>query len=724
MPQVSQTEKEALEAGKIWWDNEIWKGTPDWQTILSYPQQDLTDEEQQFLDGPVEELCTMLDDWEITHNLQDLPAEAWDFIRNNKFFGIIIPKAYDGLGFSATAHSAIIQKIASKSIPAAVTVMVPNSIGPGELLAHHGTNDQKDYYLPRLAQGKEIPCFGLTGPDAGSDASSTPDFGTVCHGIYQGKETLGIRLNWHKRYITLAPIATLIGLAFKLYDPDQLLGSKKELGITFAIIPRSTDGISVGTRHFPLNCPFQNGPIWGKDVFIPLDMIIGGEAGVGKGWSMLMEALAAGRGISLPALSVGGAKLSSRTMGAYTAARKQFNLPLFRFDGVAEALARIGGNTYLMESARKATLQGIDNGERPAVVTAIVKYHLTELLRSIINDAMDVHGGAGICLGPQNILGRIYQSAPIGITVEGANILTRSFIVFNQSLLRSHPYIHGEIEAIAQNDEQQFDKLLFAHIGFVLGNLGRSIYMGLGGQVVKINDGDPLIQQYAHQATRLASAFALTGDLLMLLLGAELKRKEKITGRMSDVIGNLFLTMTVLKHFSDGGNNPDDAPLAKWACQKTIYAAQENLLLVLNNFPVKSVGFLLKVLFFPAGRSFHPPDDRLDGQITDILTRASNTRDRLTEGIFIPSVSTAATTALLDAFLALAPATQEAEIIIKNGIKSKTLTAATTPEIIHEAQEKGLVSADQADQLLKLEEYRKQIIAVDDFSTLLPKVSQ
>ena len=722
MPRVSQTEQEALDAGKVWWDAEIWSGAPDWQTILAYPQASLTPEEQTFIDGPVETLCHMIDDWQITHTLLDLPPEVWQYLKDNTFFGIIIPQEYGGLGFSTTAHSAIISKIASRSIPAAVTVMVPNSIGPAELLFHYGTQKQKEYYLPRLATGKEIPCFGLTGPTAGSDASATPDSGIICKGEYLGQETLGIRLNWHKRYITLGPVATLIGLAFKLYDPDRLLGDEEDLGITFALIPRDTPGIGVGNRHFPLNCPFQNGPNTGKDVFIPLDMVIGGRDGVGNGWSMLMEALAAGRGVSLPALSTGGAKLASRAIGAYAAARKQFNLPLHRFEGVEEALTRIGGNTYIMDSARAITVHGIDNGERPAVVTAIVKYHLTELMRTVINDAMDVQGGAGICLGPKNLLGRIYQSAPIGITVEGANILTRTFIIFNQSLLRCHPFIQLEIKAIKTGSLKQFDQALFSHLGFLLSNFSRTLFMGLGGSALLPKQGDKVTGQYIRQVTRLSAAFALVGDISMLILGADLKRKEKLTGRLSDVISNLFLTMAVIKHYHDTGTPAQDRPLVEWSCQKCLYAAQESLLSLLANFPIKAVGHFLRLTVFPLGRPYSQPDDQLGRKVAAILISDSPARDRLTEGVFLPDKEEEPLT-LLDAYLTISAQAQSGEAALQDAVKANMLTATTAEERIHEAAQKNILSPSQTELLLSLEQYRNQIIAVDDFPTLSPEAS-
>ncbi|HEO66108.1 MAG TPA: acyl-CoA dehydrogenase, partial [Spirochaetes bacterium] len=469
MPAISQTEKEALEAGTVWWDAELFSGKPDWNTLMAYPAPQLSAEEQAFMDGPVNEFCAMLSDWKINHEDYDLTPKAWQFLKDKGFFGMIIPKKYGGLEFSALGHSCVVMKIASRSTSGTVTVMVPNSLGPAELLLKYGTEEQKDHYLPRLAKGREIPCFALTGPEAGSDAGSMPDTGIICHSDFEGKkDVLGIRLNWDKRYITLGPVATVLGLAFKLYDPDHLLGDKEELGITLALIPTNTPGVSIGSRHVPLNQFFQVGPNWGKDVFIPMDWIIGGTDRVGQGWRMLMESLAAGRSISLPALSTGGGKMVCRATGAYSRIRKQFKIPIGRFEGIEEALARMAGNTYTMDAARSLTCVALDMGEKPSVISAIVKYNLTETLRQVMNDSMDVQGGSGICMGPGNLWASTYQGVPVSITVEGANILTRSLIIFGQGAIRCHPYALKEIQAIANPDSsvasKEFDATFFRHL--------------------------------------------------------------------------------------------------------------------------------------------------------------------------------------------------------------------------------------------------------------------
>ncbi len=529
LPPLSRTEREALEAGTVWWDGELFRGNPDWDKLLGLPMPQLSADEEAFLAGPVEELCRMLDDWRIVAELQDLPAEVWRFIREKGFFGMIIPKEYGGLEFSALAHSQVIVKIASRSVTAAVTVMVPNSLGPAELLLRYGTKEQKEYYLPRLASGEEIPCFALTGPEAGSDAASIPDTGVVCRGMFAGEEIIGIRLNWEKRYITLGPVATVIGLAFRLFDPEHLLGPHDEPGITLALIPADTPGITIGSRHSPLGIPFQNGPNQGKDVFIPLDWIIGGKSGAGQGWRMVMEGLAAGRSISLPALSTGGSKLVCRVAGAFAGVRRQFHLPIGRFEGIEEALARIAGNTYLLDASRTMTCGAVDQGERPSLISAIVKYHSTERMRRIVNDGMDVLGGSGISLGPRNLLGHLYQSAPIGITVEGANILTRSMIIFGQGLIRCHPYILKEMRAVTNPDAEagltEFDQLLADHIGFALNNAARALFLGItGGYTAKVPAGPG--RRYFQAATRFSAAFALTTDIALLSLGGALKRRE------------------------------------------------------------------------------------------------------------------------------------------------------------------------------------------------------
>ena len=720
LPPMSPTEQEALEAGTVWWDGELFSGRPDWNKLLAEPAPALTPEEQAFLDGPVEELCLMLDDWNICNDLHDLPPEAWQFIKSKGFFGMIIPKEYGGLQFSALAHSQVIMKISSRSITAAVTVMVPNSLGPAELLLHYGTKQQKEYYLPRLAHGVEVPCFALTGPEAGSDAASVPDTGIICQGLFEGKETLGIRLNWEKRYITLGPVSTIIGLAFRLHDPDRLLGDKEDIGITCALVPAKLPGISIGSRHDPLGIPFQNGPTWGKDVFIPIDFIIGGADGAGQGWRMLMETLAAGRGISLPALSTSAGKLTSRAIGAYARIRKQFKLPIGRFEGIEEPLARIGGATYQMEAARIMICGAIDLGRKPAVISAIVKYQLTERMRKVVNDGMDVQGGGGIILGPRNILGRNYQSVPIGITVEGANILTRSMIIFGQGAIRSHPYIQQEMRAVADPDPQQglmlFDRALFGHIGFIISNIARSLFLGMtGGRLVKAPVGRA--RRYFQKTTRMCAAFALIADAALMLLGGNLKRKEKLSGRLADILSNLYLLSAVLKLYEDRRRPQDEWPLVEWACDDSLVAIQESFAGLLRNFPNRRTAWLLWVIIFPLGRPFAGPSDVVGHQVAGLLLEPSAARDRLTTGLFLPMSLTEPLGRLEDA-LRKVIAAEPVEKKLRDAVRANTLKEQPDARLLEDGMRAGVVSRAEAETLRLALAARHEVIRVDDFSKL------
>ena len=641
LPQVSQTEQEALDAGTVWWDGELFSGNPHWNKLLALPKPALSAEEQSFLDNEVEQLCAMIDDWDITYVRNDLSPQAWQFIKEKGFFGMIIPKAYGGLEFSAQAHSAVVTKVASRSGTAAVTVMVPNSLGPAELLLHYGTQEQKDKYLRRLAKGEEVPCFALTGPFAGSDAGAIPDVGIVGYGDFNGQtNVLGVRVTWEKRYITLAPVATLLGLAFKLYDPQNLLGAEVSRGITLALIPTDTPGVHVGRRHFPLNSAFQNGPTQGKDVFIPLDYIIGGTERIGQGWRMLMECLAAGRSISLPASATGSIKLAARTSGAYGRVRKQFKMPVGKFEGVEEALTRIAGNLYVMDAARVLTAQAVDLGEKPSVISAIVKYHCTERGRVAINDAMDVHGGKGICMGPDNYLGRFYQQTPIGITVEGANILTRSLIIFGQGAVRAHPYVLKEIQAAHDQNIKRgvfdFDAALFGHVSFALSNAVRSLVFALtGGRIVNVPTEEPT-RRYYQLLTRYSASFALAADISMLVLGGGLKRREKLSARLGDVLSQLYLCSAVLKRFEDDGRPVEDIPLLDWAMQDGLFRIQTAFDGVLQNFPNRLAAFKLRALIFPLGQCRKPPSDDLGHEVARLLSTQGDARDRLTAGSYIP----------------------------------------------------------------------------------------
>ena len=720
LPQVSQTEQEALDAGTVWWDGELFSGNPDWHKLLAYPKPTLTPEEQSFLDNETETLCSMLDDWDITHVRQDISPQAWQYIKDKGFFGMIIPKAYGGLEFSAQMHSAVVTKVASRSATGAVTVMVPNSLGPAELLLHYGTTAQKEKYLRGLAQGREVPCFALTGPFAGSDAGAIPDYGIVCRGEFDGqKDVLGLRVTWEKRYITLAPVATLLGLAFKLYDPEHLLSSETERGITLALIPTNTPGVDVGRRHFPLNSAFQNGPTSGKDVFIPLDYIIGGQERIGQGWRMLMECLAAGRSISLPASATGGSKLAARTSGAYGRVRKQFKMPIGKFEGVEEALARIGGNLYMMDAARKMTAQAVDMGEKPSVISAIVKYHCTERGRIVINDAMDVHGGKGICMGPSNYLARSYQQTPIGITVEGANILTRSMIIFGQGAIRAHPYVLKEIHAAHDTDMeravQSFDAALIGHITFSMSNAARALVFGLSGGYGIPAPTHGQTHHYYQQLTRYSSAFALAADVSMFVLGGSLKRQEKISARLGDVLSQLYLCSATLKRFEDEGRQDEDLPLLHWSMQDALYKIQTALDGVLQNFPSRIAALLLRGLIFPIGKCLAPPSDKLGHQVSSLLLQPGPARDRLTTGMYLPTDESDAVGALeaaLGSTLNCEPLQAKIEAARKAG-KIKALEELLR---IAEARDNSVITAEQASQLERDYALRRKVIMVDDFA--------
>lgn len=639
LPAISQTEREALEAGNTWWDAQLFSGKPDWKVLVDLPPARLTPEEQAFLDGPVETLCAMLNDWDITHQRRDLPKEVWDFFKQHRFFGLIIPRRYGGLEFSHFAHSQMVMKIASRSTSAAVTAMVPNSLGPAKLLLAYGTEAQKAHYLPRLATGEEIPAFALTGPLAGSDASAMPDTGVVCYGQHERREILGIRLNWEKRYITLGPVATVLGLAFKLYDPHRLIGDREEIGITLALIPTDTPGVAIGRRHFPLDSAFQNGPNRGRDVFIPLEWIIGGPAQAGQGWKMLMQSLATGRAISLPALSTAAAKYTCRNVGAYARIRQQFNRPIGEFEGVEEPLARMAGEAYILDAARSVTAAALDQGEKPSVISALLKYQATEGMRRIVNDGMDILGGAGICLGPRNFLGRQYQVIPVGITVEGANMLTRSLMIFGQGAIRCHPFIQQEMAALYDADPTQalerFDVLLFRHLGFVLRNLAASFWLGVSGASLRRVPGDRHTRRYYRRIARCSATFALIADFALLTLGGALKRKERISGRFADVLSNLYLCSCVLKHHRDQDSPEEDRPLLHWACQSTLHQARESLLAIFRQLPYRPLARLLQAIAFPNGKPYASPDERLAHEVAAILLTDNPTRERLTHGIYV-----------------------------------------------------------------------------------------
>ena len=684
------------------------------------PPPTLTADEKAFLDGPVEELCRRLDDWRINEELHDLPPETWKFIKDHGFFGMIIPKKYGGLEFSALAHSTVVMKISSRSITAAVTVMVPNSLGPGELLLHYGTEDQKNYYLPRLARGEEVPCFGLTSLDAGSDAASMTDTGIVCRGEFRGKSNvLGIRLNWEKRYITLGPVATVMGLAFKLYDPDHLMGDREELGITLALVPSDLQGISIGRRHVPANLAFQNGPNSGQDVFIPLDFIIGGVEGAGQGWRMIMESLASGRSISLPALATGASKLASRAVGAYARIRRQFKMPIGRFEGIEEALTRIAGYTYVADAARMMTAGAVDLGEKPSVISAIVKYHLTERMRQVVNDAMDVQGGSGISMGPRNFMGWVYQAIPISITVEGANILTRSLMIFGQGAVRCHPYILKEMKAAGDPDPVrasiEFDRALFDHIGFSVNNAARCLFHGLTGARFAAAPVRHPVRRTFQQLTRMSACFSLAADISMLVLGGQLKIREKLSARLGDILSQMYLASAALKRFEDQGRPKEDLPILQWACENSLHGAQQSLDDLIRNFPSRPAAWLLRILVFQSGKCCRAPDDQLGHRVARLLLSPSEARDRLTSGIYLPK-DLDESVGRLDAALEKVIAAEAVEEKLRIAVRAGKLMSVDEESLLREGTRTGVISEDESKQVREATAFRREALSVDDFA--------
>jgi len=720
LPSMSSTEREALEAGTVWWDGELFTGHPDWKKLLDAAPAKLTAEEQAFLDGPCEELCRMLDEWDITHRRADLPPEVWDFLKKKGFFAMIIPKKYGGLEFSAYAHSSVLVKIASRSTVACSTVAVPNSLGPAELLLHYGTEEQKNHYLPRLARGEDIPCFGLTAPRAGSDAASIPDTGVVCKGTWQGRETVGIRLNFSKRYITLAPVATVVGLAFRLFDPDKLMGGDKvDHGITVALIPSETPGLKIGRRHFPLNIPFQNGPVEGKDVFVPLDAIVGGPKMAGQGWRMLVEQLSVGRCISLPSNSTGGAKGSVYSTGAYARIRRQFNSPIGKFEGVESVIARMAGMAYIMDAGRSVTAAAIDGGEKPAVPSGILKYHCTEMGRVVVNDAMDVQGGKGICLGPKNYLGRGYQLTPIGITVEGANILTRNLIIFGQGAVRCHPWVLKEMTAARDTDRQRgladFDRALMGHIGYTVSNAVRSMLRALTlSRIVKAPVTGPTARYYEH-INRFSASFAFATDVAMLSLGGYLKKKENLSARLGDVLSCMYLASMVLKHYETQGRREEDLPLVEYACRMLLYKAQEQLHSFLRNFPVRWLAGFMRLFIFPRGLTYFAPGDRLGRRVAELVTQPSESRERLCGGIYTTLEPTNHLGLVQEAMVLTVAAEPLLKKIRVEGEKTGRVTALDLPGQIREAEAVGILTAQEAAQLREYDRKVMDIVHVDDF---------
>lgn len=715
LPKISETEKVALEAGVVWVEKDLFSGKPNLKKMLKETYPKLTKEEQDFLDGPVERLCESIDDWKVWQD-KELPKEVWDIMKEEKLFGMIIPKEYGGLGFSAMANSAVVMKIATRSIPATVTVMVPNSLGPAELLTHYGTDEQKKRLLPKLASGEHIPCFGLTEPTAGSDAGSMKATGVLFKGD-DGK--LYIKLNWEKRWITLASIATLLGIAFKLKDPDNLLGKGPNVGITCALISSETKGVTLGRRHDPLGVPFYNCPLWGKDVVISVEeCIVGGVKGAGRGWQMLMECLGAGRGISLPAQSVGGAKFVTRVCSNHAIIRKQFGMSIGRFEGIEEPLSRIAGWNYLMEAARLFTLGALDTGIKPPVITAIAKYYQTELGRKIINDGMDICGGAAISLGPRNLLAHMYIGTPIGITVEGANILTRTLMIFGQGALRAHPFAYPEVKTAGENDLKGFDKAFWGHVGHVVRNLSRSWLLSLTrGRLAISPVGGPVAKYYRKLAWASAS-FAIMADLAMGTIGGSLKIKQKITGRFADILAWMYFGFATLRRFEAEGRRKEDLPFVHFGMSYAFAEIQKAFDGIFANMDVPLLGWIFRgpVRVWSHFNSIgEEPSDKITHKVAQIIQKDGEQRDRMTDGMYIPTREGEALARQEEAFKTI----KKAEVVqgkIRKAVKAKQLPRKKIPALVKEAAEKGIISAEELALLEKSEELRMDAITVDDFS--------
>lgn len=713
LPSIGETEDIALQAGTTWWEADLFSGHPDWQKLLDFKVSELSAEEQAFLAGPVNELCTMLDDEAIAQS-REIPEQVWAFIKEHKFLGMVIAKDYGGLGFSAIGHAKVISRISSVSIPVAITVMVPNSLGPGELLHYYGTAEQKKHYLPRLATGEEIPCFALTEPHAGSDAAAGRSIGIVCKEEHEGEQVLGIRLTFNKRYITLAPIATVIGLAFNLKDPDKLLGDKSDIGITCALLPRSIDGLHVGDRHDPMGVPFNNGPVSGDDVFIPMDYVIGGQEYVGQGWRMLMECLSIGRSISLPSLSIGGTQLATRSMSAYASIREQFGIPIQKFEGIREPLARIFTASYWMSASRDVTCGAIDSGEKPSVVSAIVKHYLTEELREVIDDAMDIQGGAAICRGDRNILGRIYTSIPIAITVEGANILTRSLIVFGQGAMRCHPFLLPELNAIAANDKIAFDKALCGHVLHVMKNQGRAFFHALTGSrfapVLDKREGREN-RHYQH-LSRFSAAFAYAADMGLMTLGGNLKRSEYLSGRYADALAWLYIASMTLKRYHDE-ENPETWPLVEYTLSRAEYAIQQALDGISSNFPNRVFAWWMRLMIFPFGCRFKPPGDKHnDAVVNAVLDPGSQLREHLSSDIYVPKAEVPGLGLLEAAYqeaLVAMPARSKLDKALRSGQIKKDLLLPMAAL----ARDQGVITEDEYELIESADSAMDDVIQVN-----------
>ncbi|MDR6628197.1 acyl-CoA dehydrogenase [Acinetobacter lwoffii] len=724
MPSISPTEREALDSGTSWWEKELFMGAPNWETFNSYPYPKLSLEEQAFLDNEVETLCSMLDEWEI-HEQKALPDHVWQYIKEHGFLGLIIPKEYGGRAFSSFAQSRVMSKIASRSLTTAVSCMVPNSLGPGELLLHYGTEEQKNRYLPGLARGEEIPCFGLTSPEAGSDAGAIPDTGVVCYGQFEGQEVLGLRMNFSKRWITLAPIATVVGLAFKMYDPDHLLGEQTEYGITCALLPASHEGVIVGPRHNP-GPPFMNGTVEGKDVFIPLDWIIGGVKNAGKGWRMLMECLAVGRGISLPALSTSTAEMTYLNVGAFSRIRQQFKISVGKFEGVQEATSEIASDTYMLEAFRYLVTCGLNQGGKPAVMTAIAKYYATEGMRKVVNHGMDVVGGRAIQMGPRNFLAPYYQAIPVSITVEGANILSRSLMIFGQGSMRCHPYLYEELQLLqAENPAaalNPFDNLLFKHLGYTFNRTARSFaYAFTGGSSTAPQSAVDFTQPYYKIINRLSANFALTADMCLGLLAGDIKRKEMLSGRLADIHAHLFIASSILKYFEHSKKTEDERLHAQLAVEKSLYTAQEAFFDLFANFPSGAAAGMVKLLCFPFGRPVQKPSDQLKQQVANSMMENNAFRQSLKKHVYY-NINENDVTGRMESTFNLLLEIEKLWDRFKKAENKGQFKGLSFAEHVADAQLQGFINDQEAEKLLHYNARRYDSMLTDVFDLHLNEV--
>jgi acyl-CoA dehydrogenase len=712
-PKISKTEQEAINAGDCGWEKAILTGNPNWNELHKIPKLALTDDEIAFIEGPVKELMSMIDDWQIMFRYADIPEEIWDFMKKKGFFGLIIPKKYGGLEFSPLGISKIFSILYTKSIVVATTVSVTNSLGPSELLQHYGTLEQQEYFLPRLATGKDIPCFALTSEFAGSDATSMLDFGNICYGQHKGQKTLGIKLNCSKRYITLAPVATLIGLAFKLYDPNHLIGDKKYIGITCVLIPASTPGIEIGRRHYPMFAPFQNGPIQVRDVFVPIDSVIGGKDMLGKGWGMLMESLASGRAISLPAGAVGQSQQALMATSAYALIREQFNMPISNFEGIQEVLARITANTYMIDALNDFTISIVQSGVQASVGSAISKYHTTEIARRIIKDSMDIHGGKAICIGPKNYLFATYLSTPISVTVEGANILTRSLIIFGQGLVRCHPYILDELSAVENKEIRRLDTLLCKHLSHGMYNFCRSIAYALtAGYFIK--SPSKRFKKYYKRLSRYSIYLAFISDLVLLIYQGSFKRKESLSGRLSDVLSYIYIGTAVLKKYYDENELSEEIPLIEWIMEYLCYEVEQKFCDIISNLGNPFLRYGLYYLLFPYGKYTKIPTDSLDSLVASLVLKPTETRKKLIKLSCTEEANNEQYYNLNKLFNGIHT---ESKVYkkIKNAKKSNTITKSDPFEVVEQAFDKHVINEDEKCRLIELEKLRQMIIKVDDF---------